>query len=347
MLRSFITFLFLAVSILGVAQNELEIENVKPRKIRHLAAGAERSGDLYLSLAYYKKLLEINPTNIKDQYHIAELFRYTRDYVNAETYYSKIAKIALNKFPEALFYLGTMQKANGKYKEAIETFGKFKKESTNVNNETLKKLYKTELEGCTLAMNYKDSVAKEIILAMPEINNPHIDFSPIPLTDTKLIFGSVREAKARFFDANENKQDTTDLPPTRKFYVGEKQKSGEWKFKGEWEGPFNSKDIDIANGTFSLDKSRFYFTKCEKNWQYKTICKIYYSEKKGTDWTTPVVMDNQINMPDFTSSHPTIGQESKKKQEVLYFVSDRPGTRGGLDIWYTEYDARKKTFKEP
>ncbi|HET6226597.1 MAG TPA: OmpA family protein [Bacteroidia bacterium] len=351
MLRSFITFIFLAVSILGIAQNELEIENVKARKIRHLANGAERTGDLYLSLAYYKKLIEINPTNVKDQYHIAELFRHTRDYVNAETYYEKIVKNASNKFPEALFYLGTMQKANGKYKEAIETFGKFKKASTNVSNENIKKLYKTELEGAQLALNYKDSVAKEIILPMPDINNPHIDFSPIPVTENKFIFGSVRENKAKFFDADpspsKEKQDTTEVPPTRKFYVGEKEGDGKWKFKGEWAGPFNSKDVDIANGTFSLDKNRFYFTKCEKNWQYKVICKIYYSEKKGEEWSTPVLMDNQINMPEYTSSHPTVGQESKKKQEVIYFVSDRPGTRGGLDIWYTEYDARKKTFKEP
>lgn len=350
MLRSFITFLFLTVSILSVAQNELEIEDVKPRKIRTLAQGAERSGDLYLSLAYYKKLMQINPNNVKDQYRIAELFRYTRDYVNAEEYYAKIVKAAPSKYPDALYYLGTMQKANGKYKEAIETFGKFKKASTGISNETIKKLYKTELEGCTLALNYKDSVAKEIILPMPEINNPHIDFSPIPLTDNKLVFGSLREPKARFFDADpdkEEKQDTSAVPPSRKFYVGEKESSGTWKFKGEWDGPFNSKDVDIANGTFSLDKSRFYFTKCEKNWQFKVICKIYYSEKKGDDWSTPVVMDEQINMPDFTSSHPTIGQESKKKQEVLYFVSDRPGSKGGLDIWYSEYDARKKAFKEP
>lgn len=350
MLRSFIVFLFLSVSVISIAQNELEIENVKPRKIRHLAQEAERMGDSYLALAYYKKLVESNPDNIKDQYRIAELYRYTRDYVNAEVFYGKIVKSAPGKYPQALYYLGTMQKANGKYKEAIETFAKFKKASTNVSDESLKKLYKTEAEGCTMALNYKDSTAKEVILPMPEINNPHIDFSPIPLTDNKLIFGSVRESKAKFYDADPDKaekEDTSSVPPSRKFYVGEKESDGTWKFKGEWQGPFNSKDVDIANGTFSLDKNRFYFTKCGKNWQYKVICKIYVSEKKGNDWSTPTLMDEQINMPDYTSSHPTIGQESKKKQEVLYFVSDRPGTRGGLDIWYSEYDARKKAFKEP
>lgn len=352
MLRSFILFLFVVVSGFSIAQNELEVENVKPRKIRHLAQEAERIGDTYLALAYYKKLIEITPDNYKDQYRIAELYRYTRDYVNAEAYYEKIVKnaSATAKYPQAIFYLGTMQKANGKYKEALETFAKFKKASSGVSDEHLKKLYKTENEGASMAIYYKDSVPKEVILPMPEINNPHIDFSPIPVTDNKMIFGSLRESKAKFYDADPDKtekSDSTAVPPSRKFYVGEKQGDGAWKFKGELEGPFNSKDIDIANGTFSIDKSRFYFTKCEKNWQYKIICKIYVSEKKGNEWSTPVLMSEQINMPDFTSSHPTIGQESKKKQEVLYFVSDRPGSKGGTDIWYSEYDARKKAFKEP
>jgi OOP family OmpA-OmpF porin len=353
MLRSFILFLFVLAFAYSTAQNELEVENVKPRKIRHLAQEAERVGDTYLALAYYKKLVDIAPENYKDQFHIAELYRYTRDYANAEAYYSKIAKnaSATAKYPEAIFYLGTMQKANGKYKEALETFAKFKKASSDVSDEKLKKLYKTESEGASLAITYMDSIPKEVVLPMPEINNPHIDFSPIPITDTKMIFGSLRESKAKFYDAEpdtrEKAADSSEVPPTRKFYVGEKQGDGAWKFKGEFNGPFNSKDVDIANGTFSLDKSRFYFTKCEKNWQYKVVCKIYVSEKKGEEWSTPVLMSKQINMPDFTSSHPTIGQESKKKQEVLYFVSDRPGSKGGLDIWYSEYDARKKAFKEP
>jgi OOP family OmpA-OmpF porin len=350
MLRHFIIFLFLFASITSIAQNELEIDHVKKSKIRHLATEAERQGDVYLSLAYYKKLIELDPDNVKTQYRIAELYRLTRDYVNAETFYGKIVKSSSGKYPESIFYLGTMQKANGKYKEALETFAKFKKASTGVNDESIKKLYKTELEGCTLALSYKDSVPKEVITPMPEINNPHIDFSPIPVTDNKLIFGSLREPKAKFYDADpdkDEKKDSTKMPPVRKFYVGEKEAGGDWKFKGEWDGPANSKDIDIANGTFSLDKSRFYFTKCEKNWQFKVICKIYVSEKKGNDWSTPVLMNEQINMPDYTSTHPTIGQESKKKQEVLYFVSDRPGSKGGTDIWYAEYDGRKKAFKEP
>jgi outer membrane protein OmpA-like peptidoglycan-associated protein len=33
--------------------------------------------------------------------------------------------------------------------------------------------------------------------------------------------------------------------------------------------------------------------------------------------------------------------------EVLYFVSNRPGGRGGLDIWYTIYDPKRNDYRQP
>jgi OOP family OmpA-OmpF porin len=344
MVRYLIVFSFLFSCSLSLAQSELELDKKKEGQLKSLAKEAERRGQTYLALDYYKQLIIVDPANIKNQYHIAELYRYTRNYKDAETAYELVCKNDLDKFPEALYYLATMQKANGKTKEAKDNLIKFKKVSKDVADENLKKLYKTELEGCDLTIASKDSIPKAIVSSLSsEINNPHIDFSPIPVSDKEFIFGSLREKEVKYYDAKVI--DTTHLP-VRKFYVGEK-KGDEWKFKGELEGPFNSKDTNVANGTFSLNGTKFYFTRCEQNWQFKTICKIYCSEKKGKNWTTPVEMDDQINMPGYTSTHPTMGRESSKNQEVLYFASDRPGSKGGLDIWYADYDAHKKIFKSP
>ncbi|MDF2435992.1 MAG: ompA [Bacteroidota bacterium] len=344
MLRYIFIFSFFVVSLKGYSQVSLEIDEKKEGQLKNLAKEAERTGEIYLSLEYYKQLVTLAPANVKNQYKVAELYRYTRNYTEAEKYYAEVCKNNSEKYPDAVFYLATMQKANGKHKEAKDHLAKFKKLAKDVSDERLKKLYKTELEGCDLPDLMKDSVPKAIVSTMSSsINNPHIDFSPIPVSEKELIFGSLREKEAKFYDAKS--VDTMKLP-VRKFYVGEKQDQ-DWKFKGELEGPFNSKDINVANGTFSLDRTKFYFTRCEQNWQYKTICKIYVSEKKGNTWSEPIVMDEQINMSGYTSTHPTMGRGTKKNQEILYFVSDRPGTRGGLDIWYSEYDARKKSFKAP
>jgi outer membrane protein OmpA-like peptidoglycan-associated protein/tetratricopeptide (TPR) repeat protein len=347
MIKQVILFLFFILSVNSFSQvSALELNEKRKKEIKNLGREAERNGKYYLALEYYRKLVDMDTANIKNQIHLADLLRYTRNYKEAETHYQTICKIDVNEYPEALFYLATMQKANGKHKEAITNLEKFKKLVKKVEDKKFKKLLEAELQGCNLAITLKDSITKATIISVgSQVNNPHIDFSPIPLTDEQLIFGSLRETEEKFYKIKEDDIDTVKLP-TRKFYVAQKQ-DNDWKFEGEWKGPFNSTDADIANGTFSLDQQRFYFTKCSQNWQFKVVCKIYYSEKKGEDWLTPQLLDEQINMPGFTSTHPSMGRESKKNQEVMYFVSDREKGKGGLDIWYCEYDARKKTFRKP
>lgn len=347
-MRKHVFFIFfLTFSLCGIAQvGSLELNEKRKNEIKKLAREAERQGKYYLALEYYKKLVEFDTTNIKNQYHLANLLRYTRNYKEAEMHYQTICIVDAKQYPLALFYLATMQKANGKHKEAIPNLEKFKKQLKFVEDKRYKKLMVSELEGCQLAISLKDSVPKATIVSLGNlVNSPHIDFSPIPLTETKIVFGSLRETEEKYYKVTEEEKDTTKLPK-RKFYVAQKDDDS-WEFWGEWKGPFNSDDEDVANGTFSLDKSRFYFSRCATNWQFKVICKIYYSEKEDGEWSAPRLMDEQINMPGYTSSHPTIGRESKKNQEVMYFVSDREKSKGSLDIWYSEYDARKKIFKKP
>jgi OOP family OmpA-OmpF porin len=55
-----------------------------------------------------------------------------------------------------------------------------------------------------------------------------------------------------------------------------------------------------------------------------------------------------VNDPDFTSTMPTVAFDDKKKTDIVYFVSNRtPGGRGGLDIWYTQYDSKLKEYRTP
>ena len=134
--------------------------------------------------------------------------------------------------------------------------------------------------------------------------------------------------------------------PLRKLYLAEK-KNGKWTSKGEYTDPFGQVGHHIGNGALSPDGNRFYFTQCRSNWQNKVICHLYHSTREDGKWGGPVKMNDEINLPNSTTTQPTIGRESKRNQEVIYFVSDRPGGKGGLDIWYTEYHARKQIFKTP
>lgn len=44
---------------------------------------------------------------------------------------------------------------------------------------------------------------------------------------------------------------------------------------------------------------------------------------------------------------PSVGADPVKGNDILYFVSDRPGGKGKLDIWYSSYNKKNKVFQAP
>jgi OmpA-OmpF porin, OOP family len=311
-------------------------------RTRNLAREAKREGDLCVALTYYDQLYQRDSSDMDLVKELAELTMLTHDYARAERLYMKIVKAKPEKNADAWFYLARMQKSNGKYKEAAQSLASFKKYGGKADP-VLKKLAKAELDGCALAASLADSVAKTSVIPVSgKVNGRHAEFSPLPLSDNRMIFGSVRTDGEKIYTLAE----FDSLAPRRKLYLAEKN-GEEWKFLGEFAEEFNDEDFDIANGTLSPDSSRFYFTRCAQNWQYKTVCQIWVAKRKNGVWSKPEALNELVNVPDYTSTHPTIGRESKKNKEVLYFVSDREGTKGGMDIWFAEYDERKKTFKKP
>jgi outer membrane protein OmpA-like peptidoglycan-associated protein len=64
-------------------------------------------------------------------------------------------------------------------------------------------------------------------------------------------------------------------------------------------------------------------------------------------WQTPEKLPYPVNSENYTSTQPALGVNLRTGSEILYFVSNRPGGRGGLDLWYAEYDKKTNTFKNP
>jgi len=300
--------------------------------------------DPYSAIEYFEAFLKKKKDNAEAMFELAECYRETRNYINALKWYKKAFKANEKKYLVAQYYWGTMLMTQKNYKEAKEVLNKFKKASSNNKSlKTYNKLARSHMSGCRTAMRDSGNVVWMDHIDN-SVNKPSVESSPILLDGNTLLFSSLRTDTTLYEVGVEN----YDELPVRQFYVA-KRNGDDWNYISKWNGvPFNQKGINTSNGAFSPDKNRFYFTRCAKNWKYETICKIYQSTKQQDDtWTDPVALPAIINDPKYTATQPAVGTYSKRDEEILYFVSNRSGGRGGYDIWYSRYNKRKNTWRTP
>ena len=339
-----LSFFFIGFTLSGFSQGKKKYAS--PGHVKKMAHTAEEMGDIYSAINLYQTFLNANPDNLKISFRLAECYRKARNYENAQALYDKVYEGNKSKYITALFYSGQMLMQQGKYKEALEAFTQFKKESRSVtikDERYFKKMTKVLITACNQAKAIRDSAQKVIIFHLDtSVNKAHIEASPLSLSNNKLLYSSLRTNKLESYNLN----DTSVKIPVRKFYVAT-GKDGNWKTTGEFDGPFNDPETNVANGSFSPDGNRFYFTKTTKNKAGKTISQIYVSKRTGRTWSEPIKLAPPINDPFYTTTQPTVGIESKKNLEVVYFVTDRPGGKGGTDIWYFLYDANRNKYSKP
>ena len=121
------------LSNIGIAQDTtFQIVEEKASRIKGLAKSAERTGNPYIALEYYKELVTLKPE--KDRYllKLADLYMYTRNYVEAAKCFKQIVDKGGDdkdaKYPDAIFFLAVMQKQTGNYEDAKANLLKFKSE---------------------------------------------------------------------------------------------------------------------------------------------------------------------------------------------------------------------------
>ena len=326
-------------------QEEKPLEDLKLKEVKGLAKNALRLGDTYTALHYYKEWARRKPEKLAVILNVAELYRYTRNYKEAELWYAKLSKSHAQDYPLSVYYHARMLMALEQYDKAKVDFLKFKKMLRDVKEPEFRKLNKNGILSCDFASQMKDTSAIAVIKHLDTtINKPHVEFSPVLLDEKTLMYGALKVGGVDYYDVEAH--DSMQIP-LRKFYIAKLDEEGVWKGKGEFKGPFNKENMHVGNATISADGKKMFFTICQKNWKNEVNCKLYYTLKTKTTWSEPVLMDENINLINTTTTQPAVGFESKRNREIVYFVSSRQGGKGGLDIWYTEYNPKKKKYKAP
>ena len=284
----------------------------------------EEKGDYYYALKIYEEILNLDSTSIEVHWKYAESLRKYKDYNKAENEYSYVVKYdSTNLFPTSILFKGLMEKQNGKYEIAINTFKATKKKFMKDRRSYPYLKAKNEINSCLWAKSTINDSIKVSFNKLPEtINTNNSEFGN-SYKENILYFTSLRSDSIKneeVYDASYTTSIYSSLNKNNVFQSSNKVSS------------LKSENENIANGTISLDGNRLYYSKCSpKKEGYE--CVIMVSKKINNKWTVGDSLGEIINAKNSNTTMPSISKIDDK--EVLFFASDREGTKGGLDIWYS------------
>lgn len=160
-----------------------------------------------------------------------------------------------------------------------------------------------------------------------DINSPYTDY-PNSMYDGKLMFTSARDT------GNFTKRVFTWTGDAfTKLYESDIKDDGQvWKptkLSAKVDTKYNESGSVITKdgNTMYFTRNNFNKGKRGKSSETITLLKIYRAELKDGVWTN--VTELPFNSDQFSTAHPVLNAN----EDMLYFVSDRPGGYGSSDIW--------------
>lgn len=281
-------------------------------------------GDYYYALEYYQKAMDLDSNTIDILWKYAETLRAYKDYRKAEVYYAKVYDREMGAYyPSSLLNLGLMQKQNGNYDAALETFKKAKRKYYKDKKGYLYQKARREIESCLWAKSAQRDTLEIDFIRLPEtVNTKNSEFGH-GIYDGRLIFSSLRA------DSISENEEVYETHYTTQLYQSEIT-------EGQFKPSTKIKDLlyeqmNTGNGAFSLDGNRYYFSLCSDD-GYNYRCKIMVAYYRDGKWSSIDSLSSIINEPGSNTTMPCIARI--KGEETLIFSSDRSESEGGMDLWY-------------
>nr|MBS0037034.1 PD40 domain-containing protein [Saprospiraceae bacterium] len=279
--------------------------------------------DHYSALVYYQNAIEFDSTNLSYLYGAAESARKFNSYTLAEKYYQRVYDEQTEReYPLTGFYLASMKQRLGKYDEAIEAYGVYLSEFEGDSLVFTERAVR-EMEASEWAKEVIENPWEELDIRHKgeQINTPYTEF------------GAIRQGDSLFFSSMAFIDEEDDHYPQRSITHIMVSEEG---VVSPLPDSINLASKHTAHTAFSRNADRVYFTLCEYVSVTGIECDIYYRNITEGKWESAVRLPDTINIDGFTSTQPNVGIDPVTGNEVLYYVSDRPGGQGEMDIWAAE-----------
>lgn len=292
------------------------------------ADNAMRKGEKFLAIGEYhdaaeqfKKAYTKTPTKERQlrgqrALKMAHCYRHISSTQKAISAYRNALRYNVATLDDRLDYARLLLK-NGEYKRALAEFELLKDSMPN------NVLVRNGLLSAKMAPKWKEQGSDYTVKKMTEFNSRRADYCPVLAGDQwdRLYFSSTRN------DAlGDELSGITGAKPGDIFF-SDKDDKGKWSKPQTIESGLNT-EYDEGACCLSPDGSTMYLTQCLSDASYPRFAQIVTAQRSDASWgkTTPLLITNDTLS---SYAHPAVSPDG----EWLYFVSDMPGGKGGLDIW--------------
>ncbi|MFT4750327.1 MAG: peptidoglycan-associated lipoprotein [Paraglaciecola sp.] len=274
-----------------------------------------RIGNYLAAAKNYQKAYNQKPRKKDVLFKAAELYTRVRDYKKAADAYQLLEADEQN-WPLLGLQYGRALKQDGRYEQARRQLGLFRESYNGADRTIVTEIINNELAGIRLAQSeIAGQEAVDIDRPGRGINTSAEEFGPVAVAGDQLFFTSTAGGQSRLYQSRLQAREWTKatVPPG---------------FPVIAEGGFGT-------GSFSADGQVFFFTICSglTGEDATNRCDIFRGERSMSGgWTQPVVLGPAVNMPGSNNAFPAVVTDAEGRH-LLYFASDRPGGRGGLDLY--------------
>ena len=213
--------------------------------------------------------------------------------------------------------LGRQLLKNGDYKQAAEQF------RVVLDSMPDNVLARNGLLSAQQAPVWKKQGSRYTVKRMDVFNSRRAEYSPMLSGDQfdQLYFTSTRN------DATGDELSGITGTKNGDIFVSQKDDKGKWSKPEVVNGGLNT-EADEGASCLSPDQREMYLTQCVTDPSYPRYAQIVKSNRSDAAWSKA----SSVELTKDTLScfaHPAVSPDG----QWLYFVSDMPGGKGGLDIW--------------
>lgn len=277
-----------------------------------------------------RKALKENPKHVELNFMMGVCYYHnnccspkTMEYLEKALESAKKRKIIV----EIKHYLGKAYHANKKFDKAIKTYKSLLVEIHHKNYK-LKREVKRLIETSQYARHMVENPVNIRITSLgKKINSEYTEHSPSVSADEKLLVFTSRRG-------TEGEKKDVDGQYFEDIYMAKNDGKS-------WAASQKIKELSSmghdASVSISPDGRTMLLYRANINSRTAVAGDIYMSKRTGDKWSKPEKLKGGINTP-YKESHASFSKDGN----TIYFTSNRPGGKGGMDIYMSTKDKEGK-----